>query len=166
MLEAGGVIEGEGGGLPSSPIRSESNEVESRPRPRLDREPDEDRLEAALARIEELEQQLALSERGRELEGQLRMAGAVDLETALTMTLSILERSERESDGEPVSVADAVGELRRTKPFLFSAGGPGEAGMSPMVASLAEDAGRVAERARETGDRRLLLRYLRLRRGE
>lgn len=175
MIEPGGVTGGDPGGLPSGRGGVEAPEVDERPRPRLEREEREDEidplleeLERARARIAELERSLADAERARELEARLREAGAVDLETATTMALAILERNERESDGEPVSEADAVGELLRTKPFLFAApvGGPGVVGMAGMPSPAIDDAARLAERARETGDRRLLLRYLRVRRGE
>lgn len=179
MFDIGGPVSPVEPDVPSSPIELGGPKEEDpgpRPRPRDDDGSDEElreRAERAEARIVELESAIVMCERARELDGRLRDAGAIDLEIATTMALSIMERASSESDGEPVSVADAVGELKRTKPFLFAGSLPGTIGggavgggsaMSGVSGAGPGDLDRLAERARASGDRRLLMRYLRQRR--
>jgi len=73
--------------------------------------------------------------------------------------------------GEP-DVALAVGELRERKPFLFSRPAPPPPARSGLAMRPASNGtgggsglGELADEARSTGDRRLLLQYLRQRRG-
>lgn len=121
-------------------------------------------------RVEELEGQLGECETAlaqaraaldeaelqRRIEQELIDAEALDLETARMLTEAAVSQMD-----EP-DVGSAVAELKRRKPFLFGQGSRASA-MSGHVAcsSEAED---VAELAKATGDRGLLLRYLRLRR--
>ncbi len=111
-------------------------------------------LEAALA---DARRTLESAERTRDLEGRLRDAGAVDLETALLLAERALEAA---GEADPAGIVD---DLARDKPFLFLSG-PASAG-----AAMAPQAARnvALESARDEamrGDRRALLRYLRLRR--
>jgi hypothetical protein len=145
----------------------------------------EERAESLQARVQELESSLAASRAEverlgveREMDAALSGAGVVDAETARLLASAVMER------GECSCASEAVEMLRETKPFLFTgdssaagsgsaasaAPGPG-AGMSGAAmsglghggGSLAE-ALAAAEEAAATGDRRALLRYLRLRR--
>ncbi|TVQ61959.1 MAG: hypothetical protein EA378_05705 [Phycisphaerales bacterium] len=147
------------------------------------------------ARVEELTSALASAERAlseaqaeaeaveqrRESERLLGEAHAVDLETGLMLVETLLD------GGGCDCPREAVERLRQEKPFLFtpptepvpepspgvsrglSRGSP--SGMSAMgspassVDRFLEELEEVASHARESGDRRELLRYLRLRRG-
>jgi hypothetical protein len=127
--------------------------------------------ERAQARVEELRRQLAESqrvleqtresldaaERRRQIERLLADADAIDLETATLLTEAAVAGMD-----EP-DAAVAVADLKRRKPFLFRAPGTRGSTMSPVPdeASEADEAARIA---RETGDRRALLSYLRLKR--
>lgn len=129
----------------------------------------EAKCDALEARLRESESQLAearlaldSAERRREIERQLAEAQAVDIETASLLTEVAIEQMD-----EP-DIAVAVGELRRRKPFLFCEAKPARAGVS-MAAHVEQPAGAglesLADEARVSGDRRVLLRYLRQRRG-
>lgn len=123
------------------------------------------------ARVQELESSLeganemvrAVERRGQ-IDRELTAAKAVDLETARMLT----EATIGEMD-EP-DVAMAVRELCQRKPFLFagrrSGAGSGSAmSPGPQRASGDDDLDAMARRARSSGDRGELLRYLRVRRG-
>jgi len=121
-------------------------------------------------RVQELEQSLARAretiahvERRGEIDRELTAAKTIDLETARLLT----EATIGEMD-EP-DIAVAVRELCDRKPFLFACRDGGVhvgASMSPSVGSGVEDeSGVLARRARSSGDRSELLRYLRVRRG-
>lgn len=133
-------------------------------------------LEGALAAseraLEQAQAAAATAERRREGERLLSEAQALDVETGLMLVESMLARGDCECPRE------AVERLRQDKAFLFAPAtvepAPARGGMSGMSAMGAPDAGvdrfldeleDVASRARESGDRRELLRYLRLRRG-
>ncbi|MEM6333744.1 MAG: hypothetical protein AAF823_10445 [Planctomycetota bacterium] len=107
-------------------------------------------LTAARQTITDLERREAITDR-------LREAGAVDLDVARLLT-------EVAVAGMPdADVRLAVDELRRDKPYLFQ---PAPAPRRAMGARLPEPdpAADAAERAEQTGDRRDLMTYLRLRR--
>lgn len=123
------------------------------------------------SRIAELEAQLSAarealdaSERRRQIERALGESDTVDLETARLLTEAAVSQMD-----EP-DVVIAVEELRRHKPFLFHAEAAPAASRGiamrpahePGVADAALDG--LAEEARQSGDRRALLRYLRQRR--
>jgi hypothetical protein len=125
---------------------------------------------AGAARAKELEESLALArvtaaaaERGRRIDQELFEGGSIDLETTRLLVEAAVARME-----EP-DVALAVRELRRRKPFLFRGAGLG----APTAARFAEEApsrahdsiDEVSEKARASGDRMALLRYLRMKRG-
>lgn len=124
----------------------------------------ERRAEELSARVEELEDQLEKagrdleeSRRRREVERLLTDAGALDVEAA-----ALLVERTVEGQSEP-DLAGAVRELRRNKPALFRASGA--SAMSGRVEGCGGELEELAEHAAATGDRRQLLRYLRLRRG-
>jgi len=119
-------------------------------------------LAAPLADTERLLAQareaLDASERKRQIERELSQEGAVDLETAAMLTEAAVAGMDK------ADVRAAVADLRKRKPFLFRAG-PSR-GSSVMGGQLpADPLADAAAAARDSGDRRALLRYLRLRRG-
>jgi len=131
----------------------------------------EEQLEALRARVAELEAQLA--ERDELLAGQaqafaversLTQAGVIDLEAATLLAAAELERDPERG------VDDAVAELKSARPWLFRRGSVRKAAAAPSStmgaapAAAAQLAG-AAEEAAISGDRRALLRYLRMRRG-
>ena len=118
-------------------------------------------LEGLAARLAEAERRAtdALAELQRvrlerEIDRELLRAGAADVEAARNAL----------GDIAPDGVAAAVADLRRSKPALFAR----REGVRASAASVARHgAGSIEElaaAARATGDRRLLLRYLRRRR--
>ncbi len=109
-------------------------------------------LEQARRMIERLERR----ERINEL---LVGSDAVDLEVARLLTEAAVEGMDRPD------VREAVEDLKRHKPFLFRRR-DARAGAMPAYEGGAGEgsAEAAAERASESGDRRDLLRYLRLRR--
>ncbi len=136
----------------------------------------EEELEAARARITELESELGNAndavkqvERRSAIDLELTSAKAVDLETARLLT----EVAIGQMDAPDVSVA--VRDLCDRKPFLFACkshgvhvggvsmgpGGPGGQG-----ASSGDELESMASKAKVSGDRSELLRYLRVRRGQ
>lgn len=117
----------------------------------------EDKLAGAERALGETRTALDAAERRRSIERELAGARAVDLETAVVLAEAAL--AAQDHPDIPRTVAD----LRRRKPFLFAEGTPGAMGAVPPAApGGARDA---AAEARATGDRRALLRYLRLKRG-
>ncbi len=131
----------------------------------------ETRCAAYESRIAELEMQLSAahealdaSERRRQIERALGESDTVDVETARLLTEAAVAQMD-----EP-DVAIAVEELRRRKPFLFHAGAAPAAGRGIAMRPTGEAAidsvelDGLAERARQSGDRRALMQYLRQRR--
>ena len=101
---------------------------------------------------------LDASERKRQIERELSQEGAIDLETAAMLTEAAVA-------GMPkADVRAAVAELRKRKPFLFRAAPARASGVMGGQAP-ADPLSDAAAAARDSGDRRALLRYLRLRRG-
>lgn len=129
----------------------------------------EDQVRSLEGELVSAQQQLASLERRAEIDRELSRASAVDLETAgLLAELALHEMDEPD-------VSAAVAEMRRSKPYLFEGAGSfgGRAGMSGgsamSVGADAETGTRrvldsVADQARSSGDRRELLRYLRMKR--
>jgi hypothetical protein len=133
------------------------------------------------ARVQELELEIASAhemtksiERRGEIDRELTAARAIDLETARLLT----EATIQEMDEPDVSIA--VRDLCDRKPFLFvgrtrngghgdgahRAGVPGSVGMGPVeTRQIDDEIDSMAKRARSSGDRSELLRYLRVRRG-
>ncbi len=118
-------------------------------------------LEASLAGANEM---ISTVERRGEIDRELTAARAVDLETARLLTEATI------SEMDEPDVAVAVRELCERKPFLFACrrGGSGAgSAMSPASEAARGNDGldAMARRARSSGDRGELLRYLRVRRG-
>lgn len=167
---AGGIDPIDEGGEPMSEVDEMipvSGEVVWRARA----EEAEERVATLEAQVLELESQLSSAretissvERRGEIDRELTAAKAVDLETARLLT----EAAIGEMD-EP-DVAIAVRDLCQRKPFLFacrSGGGRRGTAMSPAPSGGAVDElDEIAQRARSSGDRSELLRYLRVRRGQ
>ncbi|MBL8964396.1 MAG: hypothetical protein KF787_04675 [Phycisphaeraceae bacterium] len=123
----------------------------------------EQELAVATAAIADVRRRLGESERRSEIDRELTRAGAIETESVSLLV-------ERELERTPTSdVASAVAEVRRRKPVLFDGDPPPRRvrpwSMSPAAESR-ETTGDIATLARETGDRRLLMKYLRARRGE
>ncbi|XAL97942.1 hypothetical protein OT109_10055 [Phycisphaeraceae bacterium D3-23] len=99
-------------------------------------------------------------ERRERIDALLNEAHTVDLEAARLLTEVAVAGMD-----EP-DVASAVTDLRRHKPYLFESGGVGlPSAMGPRDPDQDNDpVVEAASQARVTGDRRDLLRYLRLRR--
>ncbi len=120
----------------------------------------EEELELAQERIADLERRLAGEAMRTELEKQLVDAGAVDLETAILL-------AERKLAEGGLTVGEAVGALAQSKGFLFRAPvrPTGASALSGAPVKARDSLEELALEARETGDRRAVLRYLRRRRG-
>lgn len=125
--------------------------------------PDAPELTELQQRVQSLEGELAQAnqtivqlERRAQIDALLRESEAIDLEAARLLT-EVAVASMAEPD-----VQAAVSDLRRRRPYLFRNRGPGALAMSAQANDdPADDAG---QRAAQTGSRRDLLRYLRLRR--
>ena len=112
------------------------------------------------AKLQEAGQTISSLERRQQVDALLMDADAIDLEAARLLT----EQAVLQMDEPDVKMA--VDDLRRYKPYLFRRRHEAElSAMSPAVPSNGHDpAEEAAEHAAITGDRRDLLRYLRLRR--
>ncbi|MCG8512054.1 MAG: hypothetical protein MI741_22795 [Rhodospirillales bacterium] len=120
-------------------------------------------LDATSAQLAEAQQTIANLERRNRIDALLREADAVDVDAARLLTEHTIEGMD-----EP-DVQVAVADLRRHKPYLFNPPRQRESRGSAMAPRTAHEAADpkalAAEQAAETGNRRDLLRYLRLRRG-
>lgn len=123
----------------------------------------EEELAAALNQIDDLKAQLEAATHAagaeharRNLEHELARAGAIDTEACLLLIES--------SDLSELDPASQVAELRRRRPHLFRHPAPSAPGATRMPHAPSDELGDMAERARTTGDRAALLRYLRRRR--
>lgn len=141
----------------------------------------EQELEEAQRRLAEVERELGAAkamvqelELAQEIDAQLVRAQAVDVETARLLVQNQLGQMESPDVGR------AVSEVRASKGFLFAtadgmaggvsvgrgtAHGLSASATSGLSASSAHLIDQAAEEARRSGDRRALLRYLRIRRG-
>ena len=132
-----------------------------------DEKPCDERVQELQAELAQVKQRLGQAEaalvdqrQSHELEQQLMDAGAIDVETAKILAEARLRTGES-------TVEDVISELVASKKFLFrsrkkAAVGSAVSGSPSVVKSPLED---LAEQARQTGDRRALLKYLRQRRG-
>lgn len=109
-------------------------------------------LEQDLARVNE---ELARERRGREVDRLLFSAHATDPDSARVLVERAME--------EGLDAGRAVALVIQRSPALFRQQPPAGATMAP-AARAATDIERAQREAEETGDRRALLRYLRLRR--
>ncbi|HZW11326.1 MAG TPA: hypothetical protein VFF69_15590 [Phycisphaerales bacterium] len=119
-----------------------------------------DRLASVEAAAADLRRMLERSERDRAIDRELLACGVIDLESARAVV--------EERLGAGSTIPEAVAWLRERRPMLFASRTPP---LRATTAAPGADRGaaplhEVAHAARETGDRRLLLDYLRLRRAE
>jgi hypothetical protein len=130
----------------------------------------EEKVSELEARVLELEGEVASAnesvkavERRGEIDRELTAAKTIDLETARLLTEATIE----EMDSPDVSIA--VRELCDRKPFLFASrqrANLQSVSMGPTGGSGGDDElESMAMRAKSSGDRSELLRYLRVRRG-
>ncbi|MEM9753092.1 MAG: hypothetical protein AAF916_06870 [Planctomycetota bacterium] len=117
------------------------------------------RVDELTRTLSENEQAMAALERRQRIDQELARAEAVDLDVARLLTEAAVTTME-----EP-DVAAAIDDLRRHKPYLFRPRGRAARNMGPVLHDLASPLEDAAERAIASGDRRDLLQYLRLRRG-
>ncbi len=127
----------------------------------------EQELTQVKSRMDEMQSQLTASkqtidqlERRQRIEAELAEEEALDVEAARLLT-EVAVQQMREPD-----VKLAVADLKRHKPWLFGQKRPATAGAMPARSMSAQkpEALVAAETAASTGDRRDLLRYLKLRR--
>ncbi len=119
------------------------------------------RLKALQTQLEQSRQAVDTLERRRQIDALLTASDAIDLDAARLLTEAALVAMD-----EP-DAARAVDELKRRKPYLFHARAAAPAAMAAPLPDAADGpADRAAEQAAATGNRRDLLRYLRLRRTE
>lgn len=118
-----------------------------------------EQLTALQSQLDEASKTIDSLERRQRIDALLAESEAIDLDAARLLT----ERAVMEMD-EP-DVAEAVEDLRRHKPYLFrKRRGATASAMSARVSDEGDDAAQAAEQAIASGDRKDLLRYLRLRR--
>jgi hypothetical protein len=117
-------------------------------------------LRVMSAKLEEANQTVAGLERRQKVDALLMESDAIDLEAARLLT----EQAVLMMDEPDIELA--VNDLRRHKPYLFRRRrGLDDSAMAPSIHPDGHDpAEQAAEQAARTGDRRDLLRYLRLRR--
>ncbi len=118
------------------------------------------KYDQAQSALEETRKQLETTERRQEIDRALMEADTIDLEAARLLTqvaIGVMDEAD---------VKAAVGELRKNKPYLFRR--TAVAGGGVMAARPRSNPGAAltdaAHCAAASGDRRDLLRYLRLRR--
>lgn len=117
-------------------------------------------LTQAQQRFEQAEQTIDSLERRQRIDALLAEADAIDIDAARLLTEAAVQ-----SMDEP-DVAEAVDDLRRHKPFLFHPDSSSADGLAlaPQIEGHDDPLAQAAEQAQHSGDRRDLLRYLRLRR--
>ena len=117
-----------------------------------------DELAAARTEIERLKTEHARETVRRAIEQSV--ADSIDPETARLL----MERAIESAPDKTAAIPGASKALRAAKPFLF-APRSGASASSSAAAPPADEAARAARQGRESGDRKDLLRYLRLRAG-
>lgn len=116
------------------------------------------RLASIEAAADDLRRMLERSERDRAIDRELLAAGVVDLDAARALV--------EERTGEGATIVEAVARLRERRPLLFARRSrPVRATAAPAADAPGAPLDELASAARQSGDRRLLLDYLRLRRG-
>lgn len=115
-----------------------------------------DRLASVEAAANDLRLMLEQAEQSRSVDRELLAGGVIDLDTARAAV------EERVSAG--ATIPQAVAQLRERRPQLFAPRGRPIRATTIAAAPPGAMLDDVAAAARETGDRRLLLDYLRLRR--
>lgn len=117
-------------------------------------------LNEAQQRTEQAEQTITSLERRQKIDALLSEADAIDIDAARLLT-EVAVQSMDEPD-----LTEAVQDLRRHKPFLFHPDSSDAQGLAlaPQIEGSDDPLAQAAEQAQHSGDRRDLLRYLRLRR--
>lgn len=146
--------------------------VLEQPEPPVEPQPDwQQQAQAAQSKLDQVQEQLVqtettlsetrealdATERKHQTERALIKAGAIDLETAALLTEAAV------CDMPEADVQAAVAELKRRKPFLFKQASRASA-MSGAVDQSEPSVELAAGEARTTGDRKALLKYLRIKR--
>lgn len=131
----------------------------------------ESRIASLEAELAQSRAALAASERARSIQIALHEAGVSDADSASLLVAQALGGGGDAGDGKPISIHQAVADLKRRKPHLFArpasasssqTGGAMGAGVPLRAGDSIAD---LARAAAATGDRKNLLRYLRARRG-
>jgi hypothetical protein len=131
-------------------------------------------LQASHAQLNEAEISIGQMEQRQTIDSALSSASVVDMEVARMLVESSIRQVESTDRKDPsaarvsvgVAIDSAVDALRRDKPYLFRQTRQAQAvAMSARQATGLLGAENAAETAATTGNRRDLLRYLRLRRG-
>lgn len=121
-----------------------------------------DQLRVRDAQLTDLRDRANRLERRGSIERGLAQAGALDTES---LALLVESRLEGDDDATPQRV---IAQLQRERPALFRASSARASAMSPSHPSQGAPGRAVVDRAhddaRATGDRRALMKYLRLRR--
>lgn len=120
----------------------------------------ETRLEELTSTLSQTREALDASERQRAIDVALASSEVIDIEAARLLTDAALAQMK-----EP-DVAKAIADLKKRKPFLFRPARKPPSSMSPAgKPAPRNELEEIAEQARQTGDKRALLHYLRARRG-
>lgn len=121
-----------------------------------------DQLRARDAELTDMRDRASRLERRGAIERGLARAGAIDTES---LALLVESRLEGDDDATPQRV---IAQIQRERPALFRASSARASAMSPSHPSQGAPGRAVVDRAhddaRATGDRRALMKYLRLRR--
>lgn len=121
-----------------------------------------DQLRARDEQLQAMQSKAARLERRGAIERNLAQAGAIDTEA---LALLVENRLEVDQDTTPQRV---IAQLQRERPALFRIIGSRTSALSPSHPSQGAPGRQVVDRARDdaraTGDRRALMKYLRLRR--
>ena len=116
-------------------------------------------VEAMQHQLDEAQQTVSQLERHQKVDALLAESKVVDLQVARLLTEAAIESMDQPD------VELAIADLRRSKPYLFRRRTDQEiSAMSARADVMTQPAEDAARQAVETGDRRDLLRYLRLRR--
>jgi len=131
---------------------------------RSDMEAKDDQLATAEAQRDEAQAQLTVTENRLTAERLLSQAGVVDIEAASTL---LAQRIDFEEQLGADALSDGIEKLLVDKPFLRSSAAPlppATASARPGRPTTAGQLASAAERAAQTGDRKDVAEYLRLRR--
>jgi hypothetical protein len=119
----------------------------------------ETKIEELTTTLTQAREAIDASERRRQIDLELAQSETIDIETARLLTETAVAQMKQPD------IAKAVGDLKKHKPFLFR---PARRPASAMSASgkpaPADELAQIAEEARQSGDKRALLKYLRARR--
>src|SRR5262245_30667560 len=117
------------------------------------------KLEELTSTLAQTREALDASERRRAIDVELAQSEVIDIEAARLLTDAALAQMK-----EP-DVTKAISDLKKRKPFLFRPPRKPASSMSAAGKPARNELEEIAEQARQTGDKRALLQYLRARRG-